>query len=494
MRVAADRAAKTFGDLAADLAADLGLVPDEWQALVLDDWLAASVKDEWKHTNCALSVPRQNGKNALLEMRELFGLIGLGENIIHSAHEVKTAQAHFRRFKYFFGDTAGDPGARFPELNAMVAQVRNVNGQEAIVLKEDPALGCRGGELRITARSKSSARGFTADLLVIDEAQELSEDALAALLPTVSAGHLGNSQIIYTGTPPGPNASGDAFGRIRQNALGDAPKDMCFHEWSANPDGPVNLDDRATWEAANPALEAGRMSVKIIQGERQSLSEEDFKRERLGMWPAHAGASRAIDPTTWEATTSAPPDDGIRSFGVAFSADGKRIALAGAIKHGKGKDARVHVNCIDTFTGHTTHGMGALADWLAQRAARTAQINLLGGNGSAALKDALKARGVPERVVHVMSTGEYFQACSMLFEGLRDHVITHPQGDPDDALNASVAVTDRNQRRRDGAFGWKATSQDGDETPLEAVSAAVHAAKTTRRRPRGPGTRKVRVL
>ena len=71
-------------------------MPDAWQQLVLDDWLAASAKDEWKHPVAGLSMPRQNGKNALLEMRELFGMVLLGETVIHSAHEVKSAQAHYR--------------------------------------------------------------------------------------------------------------------------------------------------------------------------------------------------------------------------------------------------------------------------------------------------------------------------------------------------------------------------------------------------------------
>ena len=49
---------------------------------------------------------------------------------------MKSAQAHYRRFKEFFGKKADDEAARYPELNAMVEQVRNVNGQEAIILKK----------------------------------------------------------------------------------------------------------------------------------------------------------------------------------------------------------------------------------------------------------------------------------------------------------------------------------------------------------------------
>lgn len=76
---------QTDGDLAGAFAASYGLAPDPWQRFVLDDWLA--VKDgRWAALTCGLAVPRQNGKNALIEIRELFGSVGLGERILHTAH------------------------------------------------------------------------------------------------------------------------------------------------------------------------------------------------------------------------------------------------------------------------------------------------------------------------------------------------------------------------------------------------------------------------
>jgi hypothetical protein len=65
-------------------------------------------------------VPRQNGKNALIEVRELFGMVGRGEKFLHTAHEVKTARKAFKRLQHFFGTKPDDPGAKFPELNALV--------------------------------------------------------------------------------------------------------------------------------------------------------------------------------------------------------------------------------------------------------------------------------------------------------------------------------------------------------------------------------------
>ena len=160
-------------------------------------------------------------------------MVGRGEKILHTAHEVKTARKAFKRLQHFFGTQVNDPGAKFPELNALVAEVRNVNGQEAIFLTN-------GGSVEVVARSKNSGRGFTVDVLVMDEAQEMSDDDLEALMPTTSAAPLRDPQWIFTGTPPGPRANGAVFTRVRSDALGGGPR-ACWHEWSSDPD--LGLDD-----------------------------------------------------------------------------------------------------------------------------------------------------------------------------------------------------------------------------------------------------------
>jgi phage terminase large subunit-like protein len=215
-------------DDAAYFAAAYGLIPDDWQRHVLEAWLG---HDDGQLTSarCGLAVPRQNGKNALIEIIELFKMVAQSRRVLHTAHEVKTARKAFARLKYFFGDKADDPAAQFPELNNLVKEVRNTNGQEAIVLRN-------GGSVEFIARSKSSGRGFSVDDLIMDEAQELSEDALAALRPTISASP--NPQIIFTGTPPGPTAVGEVFTRQRMNGLSGKDDRLCWMEWRAH-----NADD-----------------------------------------------------------------------------------------------------------------------------------------------------------------------------------------------------------------------------------------------------------
>jgi phage terminase large subunit GpA-like protein len=80
----------------------------------------------------------------------------------------------------FFGQKVNDPNARFPELNAMVVEIRKTNGQEAIVLNN-------GGMIELGARTGGAGRGSSFDVLVVDEAQEYEEDEQEALKPTISA-------------------------------------------------------------------------------------------------------------------------------------------------------------------------------------------------------------------------------------------------------------------------------------------------------------------
>ena len=150
----------------------------------MSDWLRVRA-GRWASLDCGLSCPRQNGKNAILEVYELFVTVGLGRRVLHTAHEVKTGRKHFRRLRYFFGERAADPGAEFQELNKFVREIRNVNGQEGIYLTN-------GGSIELVARSKSSGRGFTVDTLVCDEAQELTDDELQAINPSISAAPSGD--------------------------------------------------------------------------------------------------------------------------------------------------------------------------------------------------------------------------------------------------------------------------------------------------------------
>lgn len=461
----APRAAETYGDLASDLAGDYGLRPDDWQQWILDDWLAVSA-GRWASLKCGLSVPRQNGKNGTLEVRELFGMIGRGEQILHTAHQVKTAQKHFRRLKHFFGKKVDDPTARFPELNALVGELRNVNGQEGIFLKN-------GGSVELVARSQGSGRGFTVDVIVCDEAQDMSDDDLEALLATSSAGPKGDPQWIFTGTPPGPKANGEVFTRNRTEALEGKARKVCWYEWAADPDD--DLDSHEVWAKANPGLVAGRLLLDVIEGERGTFSDDGFGRERLGMWD-EASSNRVIDVGSWSTCGDEQSRPSSRlALAIDVSPDRSTASVAVA---GQRADGRWHVELDEQ-----RHGVGWLVAYVKNRCERNdiRAVVVDAMSPAASLLDPLKTAKVK-----VTTTGprDMAQACGSFYDGTQEDWLRHidqPQ------LNAALGAA--RKRPLGDAWAWNRKNQSADITALVACTLALWGSQSSgvKRPGRGAG-------
>lgn len=443
--------------------------PDPWQQIVLDDWLAER-GGRWSSLTCGLSMPRQNGKNAVVEMREIFGIVGRGEKVLHTAHEVKTARKAFKRLLYFFGTKRDDPGAQFPELNALVADVRNVNGQEAVYLKN-------GGSVEVVARSKNSARGFTVDVLVMDEAQEMSDDDLEALMPTTSAAPLGNPQWIFTGTPPGPAAQGEIFTRVRDEALGGKSLRLAWHEWSAEPG--VDLDDRDAWRMVNPALINGRLQFEVIEGERARFSDEGFGRERLGLW-ASATASRVIPAQSWDL---AGDDRSVAVDRFALGVEvGKDQESASVVLAGQRPDGAWHVELDDQRQGAAWLPTYIEALVLANPKIRAVVCDV--GGPVAALCEQRAGgwwlKGSKVRVTP-MTVKDLAAACSQFLVGIVDGSVRHTR-QPQVGVAASVAT--KRALQDSGMWVWSRRSVTSDITPVQAATLALWGAQTsTARRP-----------
>lgn len=481
----------TAGADAGTLGEAYGLKPDLWQQYVLDDWLATNTKGALLSGACGLAVPRQNGKNAVLEIVELFKATIQGRRILHTAQELKTARKAFMRLRSFFENES-----QFPDLARMMKTIRSTNGQEAIILHhpECPTFargcGCQGwGSVEFVARSRGSGRGFTVDDLVCDEAQELTDEQLEALLPTISAAPSGDPQQIFTGTPPGPLADGSVFMRLRGQAL-EHPKRIAWTEFSIADDMTPDVAMRQ-WRKlvaqTNPALGI-RLNMSTVTDEHESMSDEGFCRERLGWWDRSAKSAAAIPADKWAAgAVDVATLVGPKSFGVSFSRNGSLVALAGA---GKTAEA-IHVEIVDALSGGIGDGLGKLADWLALRWPDTAQI-VAAGSGALLLQQQLRDRGVPARGVIVANTGQYIEACTQFLEGVRAEGVTHPRTDARrDMLELSVRGA--TQRQRGSGWGWGSSAKDGGEVPLEAVSLAYWAAQTTRRRPKTKNSQRKRV-
>lgn len=446
------------GDDAGWLSAQYGLKPDPWQALVLDSWLGRSSAGRWAAATCGLAVPRQNGKNGVLEMVELFFMAHLGLRILHTAHEVKTARKAFLRLASFFENER-----QYPELAALVGPngIRRTNGQEAIVLSN-------GGSIEFIARSKGSGRGFTVDVLVCDEAQELGEDALEALTPTTSAAPSGDPLTIFTGTPPSPSMNGEVFTRIRTGAIRGTDPRIAWLEWSV--DGDVDLDDRENWAATNPALGI-RLNLDTLEAERARFSDAGFARERLGMWASEATLA-VIPGSVWNALrvdADGVPAGDPAAFAVDASHE-RQLAIGVCVGDAK----RTHVELAEM--GLMPEDTSGVVAWLVERAGRHVPVVIDGMSPAASLVPALKAARV--RVV-VTQANDMAKACGGLFDAAHEGTVSHFG---QDAVDLALAGAKKRPIGTAGGWGWDRKDPETNLAPLVAVTLARYGALTQKPR------------
>lgn len=406
-----------------------------------------------------ISIPRQVGKTYMIGWI-VFALCTLFPHltVIWTAHHTRTSNETFGKMRAM---------ARKAKVVPYIETVRATNGEQAVIFNN-------GSRILFGARDQGFGLGFDkVDVLVLDEGQRVKEVAMADMVPATNAAP--NGLVFLMGTPPRPTDNGDVFAARRKDALSGDP-DTLYIELSADPGAKV-ID----WEQvakANPSYPHRTTRTAILRMQKLLGSDEGFYREGYGIWDDEHGASRLISTSEWVATgVTAVPAFGVRSFGVAFNLTGDRMAVAGALKHDDG----VHVEVIDGQSGDLEAGIASLADWLAERWRTVALIAISGQAGAAALAQALRDRRVPDRVIHVLSGPEVFAANDMFYDGIKDKTITHPVGSATDRLEVAVAVCDKAPvTKTSGAWRWKVTTDDGDETPLEAVGFAHWAVRTAK--------------
>ncbi|MDN6706386.1 hypothetical protein [Corynebacterium glyciniphilum] len=446
----------TDGDDCAFLADGYGLTPDPWQKLFLDYALGQNAQDQWTATTAALSVPRQNGKNAIIEMIELFQLVSLGRKILHTAHQIRTSRAAFNRLCSFFENP------NHPELTAYCESIRRTNGQEAIELTN-------GGAIYFSARSQGAARGLTVDTLVMDEAQDLGDETLAALMPTISAAPSGKPQRIVCGTPPTTKSEGETFTRIRESAQDKANRRILWFEWSADDNGMVDTSDPTVWASANPAL-GFRLQPDVIEDEVAAMEAGTFMRERLGMWNLGKGKQAALPLDDWKECADRdfrlqPEDVGTITLSIDVTPSRDSAAIVAAIQ--TTNDEPPVIDVIDQRAGDLY--------WVAPRVAqiveeRNVSAVVVDGYGpGASLITAMEDRGVGVTKINV---GFVTTAAERLLDAVATQNLRHlDQG----GLTAAVAGAVRRPIGKEGRFSFKRLNGETDISPLIAAMLALSA-------------------
>lgn len=441
------RAAYTdAGDDAIALADAAGLHLHDWQQYVMRGMLGETYTGQWSAPRVGLVVPRQQGKGSILEARELAGLFLFGEKlIIHTSQLLTTSREAFYRLKLLIDAT--------PELADQVRQMYEGNVSNSIVLKD-------GRSIRFMARSKDSGRGLSADLLVIDEAYDVTAFEMAALRPTLSASS--NPQTIFTSSAALPESY--VLHDIRAQGMDPHTKRMAYFEWSAPDD--CDPDDLDALVASNPSLGL-RLTLETVADERADMDDETFKRERLGVLPTME-AARLVTPPMWGACRDEESEVGEDLF-VGVDVGPMRDVAAIALVSPRGDD-RVHVEVVDVID-------------LPMAAARIKEIRdrwhprsitVDAGGAAGSLAQECRALGVSTKPIAYRDIG---QSAGAMFDAIKTRSIAHI-GQPE--LDNAVAAADRKYMGATGLWRW-VPRKDSAES-VSVLVAASYALLSMRKR------------
>lgn len=461
---------RTEGRQAVELSRVYGMPPHPWQASVLNDWLALDDGGRLLNSLCLLEVPRQNGKTGVCDPRETWGLVKRGEWILHTAQEYQTAKKAFDRLRAKFGDCKNDPRARFPELNRLIDKYTTSANQMVLDLTNGAHI-----EFRTRGSSTQMGRGGTFDLVVVDEAQDYTDEQDAALSPLNSAAPGGSPQTILMGTVPDPARAnaGQVFTRLRKMIREDPERGFCMHEWGV-PELPADVGDRELWFAANPSLGYQLLESSLLKDSKSMLPER-FAMEHLGWYPESIGkVEKPINAAAWaKAATAAPPQDGVRAFAVKFSPDGATGCLSVAVRPDTGPG---YVEAIRHFD--MGDGISWLVRWLSERQEEAALVVIDGQGNAQNLHDRLiDEGGVPPCEILRPKTSDAIAAFARIANDVDEGAVEHFD---QPALNESAT---RCVKRRIGSGGgWGFGPADGaDPCLIESVALAYWGAMTTDR-------------
>lgn len=449
----------TKGKEAIELYEETGRKAQEWQKNLLEDIMATGEDGLWAHMKFGYSVPRRNGKNEIIAMRELYGL-ATGETICHTAHRTSTSNAAWRRLLKLLAEAGYEElGRRKKDEDPPEKSYRTTRnyGLEAITLTS-------GGTIYFRTRTKSGGLGEGFDLLIIDEAQEYTDDQETALIYTVTDSP--NPQTILCGTPPTAISAGTVFMKMRDDILAGQSDSDGWAEWSL-PEQTQDVRNVDLWYETNPAMGTHLDERKI----RSELKKDtiDFNIQRLGVWLKYNQKS-AITREEWDALTASPstPLKKPRYFGIKYGVDGANVAVSVASRT---EDGRIFVEGIDCRP--IRDGNEWLLPYLQNPNAHKIVID---GKGERdILADAMKERKMKPPVLP--STGEIIVANAMFEQGIYSGSFCHP-------VQASMAQIASNCEKRpignSGGFGYRSLKAGAEIALLDSTMLAYWLCATSK--------------
>ena len=307
LRLPADVSDTKIGDAAIEFAESLGYQLHPWQEYVIrlflsrcDQYVNAIEKGKvgtrrvqlWSARDCVLEMPRQNGKNVVLEVIELTLIFLCDVKLIrHSAHRAETAHQHFRNLKEIIESNKD-------LMDAMPTHRRNngftsANGKEAIEL-------ANGNRIVFFTRAIGGGRGPAPEVVVFDEAYWLFAEAVGTLAPSTSAQP--NPLLIFTSSAPRAEIKSRVLHGLKKRAFNPENDEdrFAYVGWCA--DAEADPDDRDVWYKTNPSLGLTKHE-QSMEADRKLMEEMpgEFEAEHCGIAQEELAEQTIIALDKWDA-------------------------------------------------------------------------------------------------------------------------------------------------------------------------------------------------
>lgn len=426
----------------------VGLGLDPWQAEIVRYILSSQANGDYAASRVVMSIPRQAGKTYLVGAVVLYdSLANPGTTTVWTAHRFKVARESFDFMRAV---------CTTPQMSKYVnkAQIHSAAGNEVINFRN-------GSRIIFAARERGAIRGFSAvRRIIFDEAQILSNNALADLLPTQNQAR--NPQRIMMGTPPKPSDESDAFMKARETSINGKTSRTYYVEYSAPPNSGV--DDVDAWVAANPSLH-DRTPIERMHDLREELpNEDDFFREAMGMWSA-AGSAEVIDAETWRQAQAQDNEQPSQSLAVAVSVSGDLSSASVAFAGVRASDGVVHVELLEQRSGFAWVA-GYIRKLLDSNKQIRAVVMDVGSSSRILSDDFTRAKIFPTHP-QVLDIG---MSTVAFVDGINNGTIIH-------IGQVQMEIARAGARKRPlgdtGLWAWSRKTSITDITPIEAATLAV---------------------
>ena len=406
----------------------------EWQINLAKHIYAINEDGLWVHTKFGYSLPRRNGKNEVVAIREMQGLQD-GEQILHTAHRTTTSHTAWERLCRLL-DKAG---IEYESLKA--------TGRERIDLPDT------GGRVEFRTRTSTGGLGEGFDLLVIDEAQEYTSDQESALKYVVTDSQ--NPQTIFCGTPPTPLSAGTVFVDFRNSALSGKVENAGWAEWGIE-DEVKDIRNKELWYLCNPSL--GTIFTERSIQDEIGEDKNDFMIQRLGLWIKYNQKS-AISENEWRElkVNVMPVLKGPLYVGIKYGNDGANVSMSIAVRTLSGKIFVEAIDCQSVRSGN---------NWIVNflKNADVASVAVDGASGQNLLAKEMKDVGLKEPTLPTVK--EIINANSLWEQGIYQQSICH---NDQPSLTQVVTNCDKRNIGSNGGFGYKSQFEDMDISLMDSA-------------------------